>query len=238
MPVAKSYQSLEILCDPYTLDKGRQYVKVRTKSGENKQVRWYSDAEYAKLYPEAKTEAAVARPTDRKSVLGFRNGFITIFKGNTFDYLEWFRSSEARFARPWGWYFTSEIEVPAELPYGITPIKLTWEEVSTNDILHDEDKIRKYVDTLVYDAQPGDYVGEVGERLSLELLVIDTYAMESNYGSSTMHVMEDADGNAFIWTTSAKTLTPGVNYKVKGTVKDHKTYKGKKQTILTRCNIV
>jgi hypothetical protein len=235
MPVAKSYQSLEILCEPYVLDKGRQYVKVRTKNGENKQVRWYTDAEYAKMYPEAKAEVAPAVPTDRKTALGFRDGFITIFKGDTFSYLDWFRCSEARFARPWGWYFASEIEMPEELPYGITPIKLTWEEVSTNDILHDENKIRAYVDTLIYDPKPGDYVGNIGERLNLELLVVDTYAMESNFGSSTMHVMEDADGNTFLWTTSSKTLTPGLNYKMKGTVKDHKLYKGTKQTILTRC---
>lgn len=62
MPVAKSYQSLEILCEPYVLDKGRQYVKVRTKNGENKQVRWYTDAEYAKMYPEAKAEVKPAVP--------------------------------------------------------------------------------------------------------------------------------------------------------------------------------
>lgn len=235
MPVAKSYQNLEILCEPYTLDKGRQYVKVRTKNGENKQVRWYTDAEYAKMYPEAKTEIAITASTDRKTVLGFAEGFITIFKGDTFGYLDWFRASEARFARPWGWYFASTVEVPAELPYGITPIKLTWEEVSTNGILNDENKIRAYVDTLIYDPKPGDYVGEIGERLSLEVIVTDTYAIESNYGSSTMHVMEDADGNTFLWTTSAKNLTSGLNYKIKGTVKDHKTYKGIKQTILTRC---
>lgn len=125
--------------------------------------------------------------------------------------------------------------MPEELPYGVTPIKLTWEEVSTNDVLHDENKIRAYVDTLIYDPKPGDYVGNIGERLNLELLVVDTYAMESNFGSSTMHVMEDADGNTFLWTTSSKTLTPGLNYKMKGTVKDHKLYKGTKQTILTRC---
>ena len=52
--VAKSYQGLEILCEPYELAKGRLYVKVRTKSGANKEVRWYTEAEYAKMYPEAK----------------------------------------------------------------------------------------------------------------------------------------------------------------------------------------
>ena len=239
MPVAKSYQSLEILCDPYALDKGRLYVKVRTKSGENKQVRWYSDAEYARMYPEAKADSAVAASENkyggRKVALGFRNGYITIFKGNTYENLEWFKFSEARYARFWGWYFTSEMEVPADLPYGITPIKLTWEEVSKDGELYSEEKIRAYVDTLIYDVQPGEYVGEIGERLSLTLTVSNVYELENGYGSSTMHIMKDENDNVFVWTTSAKNLAVGETYSLKGTVKNHQMYKGTKQTILTRC---
>ena len=55
--VAKSYQSLEQLSDIYTVN-GKKYVKVRLKSGAEKQVRFYSDIEYAKLYPEDKETAA------------------------------------------------------------------------------------------------------------------------------------------------------------------------------------
>ena len=47
--VAKSYQNMEIVSDVYMVS-GRKYVKVRDNKGAEKQVRWYSDAEYAKMY--------------------------------------------------------------------------------------------------------------------------------------------------------------------------------------------
>jgi hypothetical protein len=232
--VAKSYQGLEVLCEPYNLN-NRSYVRVRAKNGESKQVRWYTEAEYSKMYPEEKKSAEPSPYGGRKVALGFRDGYITIFKGNTYENLEWFKFSEARYARFWGWYFTSEMEVPADLPYGITPIKLTWEEVSKDGELYSEEKIRAYVDTLVYDLQPGEYVGKIGERLSLTLTVSNTYELENGYGSSTMHVMKDDNDNVFVWTTSAKNLAVGETYSLKGTVKNHQMYKGTKQTILTRC---
>ena len=45
MPVAKSYQAMEIIEGPYSLN-GRQYVKVNNGKNTIKQVRWYSEAEY------------------------------------------------------------------------------------------------------------------------------------------------------------------------------------------------
>ena len=235
--VAKSYQGLEILCEPYELAKGRLYVKVRTKSGANKEVRWYTEAEYAKMYPEAKEEVKPAGPTDRKTALGFKNGYITIFKGDTYSYLDWFRSSSARFARPWGWYFTSETELPTGLPADLTPITLNWEDVSVNDVLKSETDLKLVVENLIYEPLPSEFVGEIGDRLDLILTVDKALAIDSNFGHSTMHVLKDSAENIYIWTTSAKTLIEGNTYHIRGTVKDHRTYRATKQTILTRCNV-
>ena len=237
MPVAKSYQGLEILCEPYELNKGRLYVRVRTKTGANKEVRWYNDAEYAKMYPEEK-KVEIAAPADRKTALGFANGYITIFKGDTYSYLDWFRSSEARYARPWGWYFTSTTELPAELPADLTPITLTWEEVSICDKLKSETDLKLIVENLIYEPLPSEFVGELGERLDLTLTVDKVLPMDSNFGHSTMHIFKDAADNIYTWTTSAKTLVEGNTYRIRGTVKDHRTYRATKQTILTRCNVV
>ena len=41
MPVAKSYQELEIVGDVF-VSSGRQYVNVKLKSGKLKTVRWYN----------------------------------------------------------------------------------------------------------------------------------------------------------------------------------------------------
>ena len=135
MAVAKSYQELEIVGDVF-VSSGRQYVNVKLKSGKTKAVRWYTDSEYRKMYPEA---VAVDRSADpyykpQKEVLGFTKGYITIFKGDTYSELDWFRASIARYARWWGWYIISTEEIPEDLPEpesvedGIEMIDVAWPE--------------------------------------------------------------------------------------------------------------
>ena len=51
--VAKSYQDLETVGDVF-ISSGKQYVNVKLKSGKIKSVRYYTEAEYYKMYPEAK----------------------------------------------------------------------------------------------------------------------------------------------------------------------------------------
>jgi hypothetical protein len=242
MPVAKSYAGLEILCEPYTLDKGRQYVKVRTKSGASKQVRWYSDKEYAKMYPAEtrSTEPATEIIRPLKEVLGFKEGYITIFKGDTYNYLEWFRRSTARFARYWGWYFVSDEPMPAEYPYELEPVYLKWEDVSTPDgnALLPEDQVKAIVDSIIYDPGEGEFVGEVGERLEIYAYLKRVIELENGFGVSWMHIWEDDLGNEYTWTTSSKRLEDDKEYHFKGTVKKHTIYRNRKQNVLTRCTIL
>ena len=242
MPVAKSYAGLEILCEPYTLDKGRQYVKVRTKSGASKQVRWYSDKEYAKMYPAEtrSTESATEIIRPLKEVLGFKEGYITIFKGDTYNYLEWFRRSTARFARYWGWYFVSDEPMPAEYPYELEPVHLRWEDVSTPDgnALLPEDQVKAIVDSIIYEPGDGEFIGEVGERLEIYAYLKRVIELENGFGVSWMHIWEDDLGNEYTWTTSSKRLEDDKEYHFKGTVKKHTIYRNRKQNVLTRCTIL
>lgn len=242
MPVAKSYAGLEILCEPYTLDKGRQYVKVRTKSGASKQVRFYTDKEYAKMYPAEtrSTEPATEIIRPLKEVLGFKEGYITIFKGDTYNYLEWFHHSTARFARYWGWYFVSDEPMPAEYPYELEPVHLKWEDVSTPDgnALLPEDRVKAIVDSIIYDPGDGEFVGEVGERLEIYAYLKRVIELENGFGVSWMHIWEDDLGNEYTWTTSSKRLEDDKEYHFKGTVKKHTIYRNRKQNVLTRCTIL
>ena len=232
--VAKSYQSLRILTDPYII-KNRKYVKVLTNAGTEKQVRWYDEEEYRKMYA---TNAAPERKQTQtqKEVLGFGDGYITIFKGDTYPLKDWFKENGARYTKFWGWSFGTFAAVPDEIPLGLTALQLDWDLVGNPDgTLKPETVIQAAVDDLVYDDSPSEYVGEIGDKLELELFIRQTISLDGYYGPSTMHIMEDADENVFVWTTTAKTLTEGARYKVKGTVKDHRVYKHVKQTILTRC---
>lgn len=239
MAVAKSYQNLEIVGEVF-VSSGRQYVNVKLKSGKVKTVRWYSDSEYRKMYPEAAT--AVDHSADpyyksQKEVLGFTKGYITIFKGDTCSEVDWFRSSIARYARWWGWYIVSTEEVPADLPDGITPIQLPWELIGQEDgSLKPEYLIKEAVESIIYDESESEYVGSIGERLELFLTVERTIELDGNYGRSTMFKFRDDCGNCFIWTTAT---TPGFKIgdeiHLRGTVKNHNKFRNERQTILNRC---
>lgn len=233
--VAKTYQTWEMPDKPFTVG-GKAYIMARNpKTGTSKQVRWYTDWEYARMYPEAKSKTEASVDKSRKHALGFDNGYITIFKGDTYPHLDWFRASPARYARVWGWYIISTIEMPADLPLDIEPVRLEWTEVSENDILLSEDKIKNIVESKLFDSGTSEHFGTVGTRYDLNLLCTKVIDLESYYGKSYLHTFEDENGNVFTWTTAATHLEEDTMYFVRGTVKQHTTYRNVKQTQLTRC---
>ena len=237
--VAKSFQKYEVVGEPYTRS-GRSYVKVKTNTGSLREVRWYTDAEYKRMYP---TDVSIANHSNdpyyrsQKSVLGFDNGYITIFKGETYDYKDWFKEHGARYTRYWGWGFASTMEVPEPLPAGVTAIKLDWDLVGDGESLKPEDAVKEAVEALVYDESPSQYVGTIGDKIETTLTVKSAITVNGAFGPSTLHIMYDADQNVYVWSTTAKTLITGATYTVKGTIKDHRLYQHTKQTILTRCRV-
>ena len=231
--VAKSFQGLEVVGDVYT-SKGRQYVQVRTKSGNLRQVRWYTEKEYARMYPNEEPKMKEAK--SQKEVLGFTNGYITIFKGDTFNNQDYFRMNSARYAKTWGWYFISTEPTPEDIPEGVEAVRLPWDIVGNPDgNLKNESEVAAAVESLLYDDDVSEFQGEVGEKLELTVVVEKAIALDGYYGLSTMHIMRDYDGNCYVWTTSARNWEVGSEHDIVGTVKDHKQYKGVRQTILTRC---
>lgn len=234
MAVAKSYQNLEIVKDPYAVN-GKLYVQVKLGNGNTKQVRWYSDKEYEKYYGAKPDHTNDPFYKTQKEVLGFKNGFITIFKGDTYSCKDWFKENGARYTRFWGWGISSEMEVPAELPIGIEAIRLDWDLVGEGDNLKSDSAVQEAVDAIMYEESTSQYVGEIGQRIEVELTVDKAIKLDSYYGPSTMHIMKDADENVYVWTTGAKSWEEGSVRTVRGTIKDHKMYKNVKQTVLTRC---
>lgn len=238
--VAKSYQSFEVVSDVYTI-KGRAYIKVKNpKNGNTRQVRWYTENEYRKMYPgEAQEAQAPEVKRSIKDVLGFTKGYITIFKGDTYSYLEWFKASICRYAKSWGWYVISTEEVPEDLPYGIEPIQLSWDAVGTEDgTLKTEAEVQRAIDSLLYEDPGSEFQGEIGQRLDLIVTIRKALIFDGHFGTSTLHTMEDDAGNVYTWITSSKTLQEGETYHMRGTVKDHRTFKNCQQTILTNCRLV
>ncbi len=79
------------------------------------------------------------------------------------------------------------------------------------------------------------HVGTAKARLDLTLTVTAVFDAESQFGVTHIHTMVDASGNVFKWFASSERLAIGIAYTVRGTVKGHGEYKGRKETILTRC---
>lgn len=251
MPVAKSFQEMEQLDQPYNVG-GKMYVRVRNPKNNNvRQVRWYTDAEYAKMYPEEKkmVVAPAGTPTVVKGLtamrpaaqcakhaLGFDNGPITIFRGEIDANQEWFEASNARYCTWWGWYVVSTESVPAPLPPNVTAIPVEWEGVGNPDgSLKTETVVKQYVESLLYEESPSAHQGKVGERLDLRLIVTNVSKAETKYGSATLHTMEDEYGNVYAWNTTSKSWTIGDTKNLRGTVKEHIIKRNVKMTILTRC---
>ena len=243
--VAKTYQGLIQIGNEIVIDK-KTYIQVQTKKGVIKTVRTYTQKDYEKMYPNEKKTSSVQKSTEpqyhniyykpQKEVLGFTKGYITIFKGDTYAEIDWFRTSIARYARWWGWYIISTEEIPADLPAGLEAVRLPWELVGDDSgKLLSETAVQKAVESLIYEEGTSEFVGSINERLEIQITVVRAIELDNDYGHSTMHIMEDDCGNQYVWTTASKTWAEGSVKTIRGTVKDHRTYKNVKQTVLTRC---
>ena len=124
--VAKSYQGLPVVEEPYEKNK-KMYCKVRLKSGKVKEIRVYNFAEYEKMYP-----APPPKWAPQRKMLGFGDeGYILIFN-NSPKFEEFYEKGPFRYSRFFGWYLPSNETVPV-LPDGIIPKVLPWEIVGNDD---------------------------------------------------------------------------------------------------------
>lgn len=178
----------------------------------------------------------------QKEALGFaKDGYITIFKGNTYEVKDWFKENGAKYTKMWGWSFGEFAAMPSELPEGVESVQLSWEVVGNEDgSLKVDSEIQAAIENLIYDESPSEFQGEIGDKIEVDLFVRTVKEIDGYYGTSTLYQLEDEDGNVYIWiTTSTRiSLQSGNWYTIKGTVKNHKTYRNTKQTILTRCTLV
>lgn len=84
-----------------------------------------------------------------------------------------------------------------------------------------------------------EHFGTVGKRMKgLKLTVVRKFSMDGFYGVTHIHVMEDAEGRCFKWATGACSLQEGEEVTMDGSVKSHDDYKGRLQTVLTRCKVL
>lgn len=92
----------------------------------------------------------------------------------------------------------------------------------------------------------GHFVGEVGQKIKIDVTFVYQTHFESQFGITTVYVMKDDEGNTFIWKTGSgslmtkdgETMQEGDKFTVQGTIKEHKTFRDVNQTILQRVKVI
>lgn len=218
-------------------------------------VRWYTDAERTRMdrAAEKRAEEQAVKKEERRIRFAARNafgfgeaGFITLYKGDPKEISTFFQSftiDEAGHRAAWynnlfGWFTPSHMEVP-ELPETIEAIKLIWDDVrdindEENLQMKDTGVVKQYLMGIL-NTSVSEYQGEIGSWLTKAVTVDKNISFSNRYGESHMHIMSDAEGNVYVWTTGSKNFADGTEFTLKMKVKDHKEYNGTKQTIVWYC---
>ena len=85
------------------------------------------------------------------------------------------------------------------------------------------------------------YVGTVGSRDKFEVTLEELYYVDTAFGQMIIVKFRDAEQNVITWKTmsnSPSELSRGSSYTIRATIKEHKEYKGEKQTVVQRLSIL
>lgn len=185
------------------------------------------------------------------------DGSFWVIMGDTFSIKDELKAKGARFHHSIGWYFAEKVD-----GYDLERVDLeTMREVQGINCkaLHES------ADGTIYLSGDGElfmltsairtaykavhdtsrYYGEPKQKITRTVKVKEIYAFETNYTyhgeTSYLYLFEDSENHVFTWKTSAGfgvDLENGTEITIKGTIKEHKEYKGTRQTVLTRCKMV
>jgi hypothetical protein len=111
----------------------------------------------------------------------------------------------------------------------------------TTAVLSMIDRAAKRIDdraaARVEKAATAKHIGAVGERCDFGLRIVFVTSYETQYGTTFVHVMEDADGNVVVYKGSKPIGQKDDAIKIKATIKAHDRRDGIAQTIISRPKI-
>ena len=135
--VAPSFQAYKVIVAEPFLKNGKLYITVEHPNTKNhRDVRWYSDAEYAKQYGNKNKEIAGAADNGfrgLKKARGFDQGPILLIRNWKTADEPWLGHSNARYATDVGWYIVSTEQLPADYPPHFRFLLLQWDEFSQDE---------------------------------------------------------------------------------------------------------
>lgn len=87
--------------------------------------------------------------------------------------------------------------------------------------------------------QVSEYQGTIGKKFVTTAILLNEYSFDTQYGYCTCYKFIDSNGNIYVWFTTKDLDTEiGDIISIAGKVKEHKLFREKKETILTRCKVV
>ena len=242
MAVARSYEKFVINGEPFK-ENGRMYVNVVTPKGLKK-VRWYTDAERAKMDKTAGIEVKKdIMDFDGRHAFGFGDdGYIIIYQGDEEVIEEWAQTHRNFLWRnlTFGYYTPSRLTNQiTEVPSNITAIKLTWNEVQdSGNKMKPHEEIQRYIMRITHGDEPEHmsvYQGSVDTWIERDLVIIKNKLATTHFGDKHIHTMQDANGNIYVWETGTKNYPSGSSKRLKMKVKEHKEIGGVKTTVVYYC---
>lgn len=207
--------------------------------------------EYTPEYAEKLAERRLARARkgcdeyNRKflEINGFSSdGKAWLVLGNTFDIKDDLKADGAKYNNTLGWHYDREQDRYPTLEISIDDVaekNYAWRYDWTRDAY-------LYIQQLREDnipKTPSEYIGEVGDTLEREVTSVSVrwYETHFTYRGEThwVYTFRDSDENTIVWITTAckEEIEEGKTFKIKGAIKEHREYKGDKQTILKRCTV-
>lgn len=175
---------------------------------------------------------------------GFNSEGVTyMVSGNTYEIKDILKARGFYFDKILNWHIADASLIPIDRE----AIKVEFDKIlnwncQTKQAYYKEDAAAA-IENILYppEENAGGYVGEIGEKLKdIAAIVEDKHGFESQFGYSFVITFKDDNNNLYVWyskSSAAETISIGKKIILSGTVKDHKTYKNKMQTILTRCKM-
>ncbi len=136
--VAPAYEKFRRISPKPFIKNGKEYITVEHPTTKNhRDVRWYSDAEFAKAYGRKILGDKLKDGFDGlKHARGFDNGPILVIRNVRPSDEAWLGASCARYAVGIGWHFVSTDTFPEDAPEHFRYLLLGWDEFRDGDDRH------------------------------------------------------------------------------------------------------
>lgn len=194
--------------------------------------------EYERVLAERRMAKERAKNLARRSEFLEKNGFDTngvthVVVGKAFDKKDELKALGAKFNPYIKWHLPFK-------PEGFVTVEMNvqecFNESGTAQLMWNENAWELVEKKAPVVERPQlNYVGTIGEKVTLELTQVSCFTFESQFGTSYINVFKDSDGNKLVWKTGCRVANDGASVTLKGTIKEHNEFREEKQTVLTRC---